>query len=632
MKFKKLLKINKYILLFFFCYISITIGVTYAYYAYVLEEESVIAGDVVGVNLDLDVELIVGNNNGLVPLDSDALSNALNGVGSSNGACIDSIGNLSCQVYKITLVNHGSRVRHVNGTIELYAKEGEGNAYSNLKWIELENSTTIKDGTYANGMAKSTLVSNLTIESKAIGIWYIAVWLDETTGNQLETDKGEFGGLVKFESDIFVGDGLVENLLERNAENDLYLNFSKTSTESGTNGVYVKNDTTTESYPIYYWRGSVENNVIFAEHCWKMVRTTKTGGLKLLYNGHITNGGCNNTGDATTLGKSKYNNSNNSLAYTGYMYNDDYIWTRKNMKNLSTTFNYANDVVYENGVYNFVDDPLDETDVISSSRWADVWNGGLNNNHYACLDVNVGGTSCSSVAYIYYTSGTYAYYFTLSNANKIENAIDSMLGADNSLIDTYNSTSSAVKVIIDQFYADEIMELGYSSYLEDTVWCNDRRIYDKAGFNPNGGSTVAYLTFDALNRQYVSYVPTLDCARRVDSFSVSKDIGNGKLTYPIGLLTPDEIMLAGGAGGVENDDYYLYNEGNYWSSAANNFYSNKIVQIYVRYDGLLNGSHIDSTSIGIRPAISLKKGYIISSGSGKLDDPFIIDAIPIVEE
>ena len=41
---------------------------------------------------------------------------------------------------------------------------------------------------------------------------------------------------------------------------------------------------------IYHWRGSADliktkNNVIFAGFCWQIVRTTDTGGVKLLYNG-----------------------------------------------------------------------------------------------------------------------------------------------------------------------------------------------------------------------------------------------------------------------------------------------------------------------------------------------------------
>ena len=59
--------------------------------------------------------------------------------------------------------------------------------------------------------------------------------------------------------------------------------------ESGTNGIYVRNDTINDPYPIYYYRGAVDNNLIFAGFCWKIVRTTETGGVKLIYNGNIVN-------------------------------------------------------------------------------------------------------------------------------------------------------------------------------------------------------------------------------------------------------------------------------------------------------------------------------------------------------
>lgn len=637
MKFNNIFKFNKYTFIFLIVWFICGVGMTYAYYAYVVEEESVLVGSAVDINVDLDVELVVGNNNGLVPLNGTNLSKALNGIGSTNGACIDSIGNLSCQVYKITLVNYGSRVRHVNGTIELYAKEGTGNAYSNLKWIELEDPTTIKEGVFQNGMSKSTLVSNLTIESKAVGIWYIAVWLEETDGDQLNTDKGDFGGIVKFESDLLIGDGLVENVLERNAENDQYLDFSKTSIDGDTNGVYVRNEVTNDGeYPIYYWRGSVENNLIFAEHCWKMIRTTKTGGLKILYNGRHVNGVCNNTGDDTILARSKFNTNSNikSLAYGGYMYNDDYIYTDKTMT--GATYSFANDVVYQNGVYNFVDDPNNPNDVITSSSWSTIQGDGLAGTHYFCLD---GSTSCASVGYIFSTTTTKAYYYTLSNGAKIEDALASMLGTDDENIDSYNSKSSSIKGnkdtpnTIDWWYYHNIETAGYKTYLEDTVWCDDRRWDSLGGFDPDNGSTAGYMTFQSLNRTWHTFQPSLECARKVDSFTADDTVnGNGKLDYPIGLLTPDEVVLSGGAGGVANNDFYLYSAGDYWVFGANNFYNRKIVHVYVNYEGRLNGTFIDSGQVGIRPAVSLARGYVIESGKGTTDEPFVLDAPPILND
>lgn len=194
-------KHKKLFILFIFCWALLTIGTTYAYFAYMEEDTVAIQGNIIAVNAELEVDLVVGTNTEMVPLLDAALSNALNGVGSTNGACIDRVGNLSCQVYKITLINKGSRLEHLTGTIELYPKEGTGNAYSNLKWRELTNPTTIKEDSIINGMEKSPLVTNLTIESKQEIVWYIAVWISEIEDDQKEIDKGDFGGTVTFDFD-----------------------------------------------------------------------------------------------------------------------------------------------------------------------------------------------------------------------------------------------------------------------------------------------------------------------------------------------------------------------------------------------------------------------------------------------
>lgn len=65
-----------------------------------------------------------------------------------------------------------------------------------------------------------------------------------------------------------------------------------------------------------------KNNVLFAGFCWQMIRTTDTGGVKMIYNGVPDSAGaCNNTGANTSIGKSAFNSSSNSPAFAGYMYN-----------------------------------------------------------------------------------------------------------------------------------------------------------------------------------------------------------------------------------------------------------------------------------------------------------------------
>ena len=60
-----------------------------------------------------------------------------------------------------------------------------------------------------------------------------------------------------------------------------------------------------------------------------MIRTTDTGGIKLLYNGVPVDGKCTATGTGQQIGTSKFNTNYKSPAYVGYMYNTVYPITSK---------------------------------------------------------------------------------------------------------------------------------------------------------------------------------------------------------------------------------------------------------------------------------------------------------------
>ena len=53
---------NKYFIIFIFIYFLLGVGLTYSYFAYQVQNDSVIAGNVIAIDADLKVELIVGNN------------------------------------------------------------------------------------------------------------------------------------------------------------------------------------------------------------------------------------------------------------------------------------------------------------------------------------------------------------------------------------------------------------------------------------------------------------------------------------------------------------------------------------------------------------------------------------------
>ena len=113
---------------------------------------------------------------------------------------------------------------------------------------------------------------------------------------------------------------------------------------------YKKGDTFVKSYNetesddinpeknIYFFAGSVENNnVLFADKCWKIVRTTDTGGVKMIYNGvpkYISD-------DYVLLNQSEYTNLINDASYPYTFDETNKTWTSTNTGIKSSTISFT---------------------------------------------------------------------------------------------------------------------------------------------------------------------------------------------------------------------------------------------------------------------------------------------------
>lgn len=228
----------------------------------------------------------------------------------------------------------------------------------------------------------------------------------------------------------------------------------------------------------------------------------------------------------------------------------------------------------------------------------------LGNTHYTCWNTN--GT-CQKVSYIYYTFNGNTYYIDLENGISVETLLDEMLYDEN-----INTTNSTIKTLIDAWYSKNMAE--YTDYLEDTVWCNDRSISNKSdnGWNPNGGSITTYLNFGNSS--------DLTCQNKNDRFTVSRENGNGALTYPIGLVTGKEENLTFSS----NSSPLSLKRYNYYWSLDPYFFSYHALGHLSNSRGVWFNYSINS-SYGVRPAVSLRAGIMYESGNGTADSPYIID-------
>ncbi len=102
--------------------------------------------------------------------------------------------------------------------------------------------------------------------------------------------------------------------------------------------------------------------------------------------------------------------------------------------------------------------------------------------------------------------------------------------------------------------------------------------------------------------------------------------GNGALTYPVGLLTADELNLAGGVFDAANENYYLYTGQEWWTMTPDILHSSGWLSRGYEYEMKYNGSFGTGdiyNPVGVRPSISLAPGVkIASGGDGTAQTPY----------
>ena len=185
-----------------------------------------------------------------------------------------------------------------------------------------------------------------------------------------------------------------------------------------------------------------------------------------------------------------------------------------------------------------------------------------------------------------------------------------------------NTNNSTIKTTIDNWYISNLEAKGYTKYLSTTaVYCNDRSTSDNTNFG-------------AFTRLSTNKTPSYDCAATEDKFTVDTSTGNGKLTYPIALMTADEVSFAGGLYGANTPTWYYYNSVND-SSTGSKFWwllspldsstsgSSMFIVRGSSNPGRLNYNYVNSNN-GVRPALSLKSCVKYSSGDGSANEPYTI--------
>ena len=309
---------------------------------------------------------------------------------------------------------------------------------------------------------------------------------------------------------------LVNAILEDNEEkNDSNIDFSKTSEQDGTKGLYYTSTNTQGNQPTYYFRGAVENNYVsFAGYYWRVIRINEDSSVRMIYQGTTATA----TGASATIGTSAFNEEYSDNTYLGYMY----------------SFPQSSDY-----------------------------------------------------------DSTHA-----------------------------NAFDSTIKIMLDDWYRKSLFT--YASYLEDAGFCGDRSLAAGPGYGAE------YSDYETHSRIMYLSEPQFSCPQSNDLYTYhsSYSNGNGMLSYPIGLISADEAMYAGGTtsnnnSSPDNTSYYLSIGISYWTMSPFIFSSSAYVGNIIA-DGALGASEVNNAMLGVRPVINLKSSVEISGGDGTSSNPYVV--------
>ena len=288
----------------------------------------------------------------------------------------------------------------------------------------------------------------------------------------------------------------------------------------------------------YYFRGAVTNNYVeFANKCWRIVRVSGDGSVKLILH---------NDNTAKAAKPCAAANNSASAAFARY----------------------------------------------SGETYKSAYNTNYNDNAY--------------VGFKYGTVGAGDYALTHANTNK-----------------------STILTNLEAWYEKNNLK-NYEKVIADTVWCNDKTNVTDTTFNPYGYSNVN-------GQGYAKNITYYGATQRLISTSNSAG-GTGpslkcngelsKINSKVGLITADELALAGYAYAQNNKTTYLQENATdtYWWSLSPDYfdgYSAYVWYVYGSIGSFDNFNDVFNTN-GVRPSISLKSTTNVT-GNGTSEDPYIIE-------
>ena len=456
------------------------------------------------------------------------------------------------------------------------------------------NMTDFTDVPKSSSARDTVLAFNINIDKGATHTYTIEIKYLESTDVDQSADMGKMLSGKIFIEDKFKGGTLSEAIMYYNPTISTRTDFSTPFTTNTANTLYKATENATD---VYYFAGQdTESTPI---NNW--VKFGKTNKNECTYNG------------STVL----------------YFDGSSIVSVENESQCLSSK------ICKLGNQYGVGETVTEDFCTSQGGEWTDQnakWSTGTYNLYWRIIRTNSDG----GVRLLYHGTSTTATdaYIGVSAFNSSDRSpkyVGYMYGNSDATLEEArtNTNDSTIKAYIDNLYANNM--ISYTNYLSnDAVYCNYREV-GSGTYNIGGsdGSDFGYATDARLNS---NKTPTYDCTNIKDAFSVNN--AEAKLKYPIGLMTADEIVYAGGVFNTNAPMWYYTNSSlesstgttDWWSLSPDGWYGFIAYSWGVSgsdYPGNLHGNYVYNPR-GVRPAVSLKACVQWKSGDGSANNPYEI--------
>ena len=286
----------------------------------------------------------------------------------------------------------------------------------------------------------------------------------------------------------------------------------------------------------YYFRGAVTNNYVeFANKCWRIVRVSGDGSVKLILHN-----------DNTTKVANPCDAANNSASAAFARY--------------------------------------------SGEKYTSKFNTNYDDNAY--------------VGFKYGTVGASDYASAHANIN-----------------------NSTILTNLETWYTNNLKT--YADTIADTVWCNDKANVTDTSYNPWNYSNINGLGYAKDETYYGATQRLVSASGSTGGTSPSLKCNGdlSKINSKVGLITADELALAGYAASLPYSTSYLQENATdtwWWSLSAGGF-DGGIAGVWgvIGVEGNFGNGSVGITG-GVRPSISLKPSTN-ATGDGTSENPYVVD-------